>query len=245
MEDLQQARSALEAQARANIVTFIENHGWRYDLFNLKSTANQSSDFTGEFFFCLLGGYSITFEMNKIAFESISSSIGFSRDSVRSPNFQEDVASRLRFLTVNKDGLSRVISYRFPNSKAKTLCSAGEWLERMDLWDLSKLLTISATDARALLITCPGVGLKTASWFLRNIGNGDGLAIIDVHIDRIAKAWHLIPHGLDPQKNYLEIEERMQNHCLALGTCISKLDLALWHYSRGDLAASYNEPTSI
>ena len=37
---------------------------------------------------------------------------------------------------------------------------------------------------RELLCGCPGFGYKTASWLLRNLGLGRGLAIIDVHVLR-------------------------------------------------------------
>lgn len=229
MEEVQRLRTQIDTTARANLRAFIRRYppcGTPYE------EPHSAEDGLERFFFCLLGGYSITYELNQIAFSNFAKRIGFHRQALLANDFAPRVARVLRALEIDETG--RTVSYRFPNSKAKTLASAAHWLERLDLWDLRVLRVATPREGRELLITCPGIGLKTASWFLRNIGHGRGLAILDVHLDRIAKQWLLIPSGLSTSKDYLEMEGLLQGHCNHAGIDISEIDLALWRFARGD-----------
>ena len=57
-----------------------------------------------------------------------------------------------------------------------------------------------------------GIGFKEASHFLRNLGFGRELAILDVHILNSLKEFGVIRKIPDPvsRKNYLSIEEKMK-----------------------------------
>ena len=82
-----------------------------------------------------------------------------------------------------------------------------------------------------------GFGLKEASHFLRNIGRGEDLAILDRHILR-----NLIRHGvirrmptsLTP-KRYLEIEARMERFARDVGIPMAALDLLFWSRETGEI----------
>jgi len=80
-----------------------------------------------------------------------------------------------------------------------------------------------------------GMGMKEASHFLRNIGIGNGLAILDVHILKNLKRYGVIedlPKNLN-KKKYLEIENRMKKFAEDTGIPIDELDLLLWSEETG------------
>lgn len=75
-----------------------------------------------------------------------------------------------------------------------------------------------------------GIGYKEASHFLRNIGFGDNLAILDIHILRGLKnygALKSIPKSLT-KKEYLRIEEKLRGFAKKIKIPLSHLDLLLW-----------------
>ena len=47
---------------------------------------------------------------------------------------------------------------------------------------------VDERERRRFLCNCPGVGLKTASWLLHNLGLASELAILDVHLLRAMRA---------------------------------------------------------
>jgi thermostable 8-oxoguanine DNA glycosylase len=65
---------------------------------------------------------------------------------------------------------------------------------------------------RNLLRECPGVGLKTASWLLRNVGLGQALAVIDIHVLRALAAAGRISEARLP-RDYHAIEQRFLAWC--------------------------------
>ena len=82
-----------------------------------------------------------------------------------------------------------------------------------------------------------GMGMKEASHFLRNIGRGSSLAILDRHILRRLTELGVIaavPRTLTPAR-YREIEALMRSFASNNGLPMDHLDLLLWHKSTGDL----------
>lgn len=82
-----------------------------------------------------------------------------------------------------------------------------------------------------------GYGLKEASHFLRNIGLGENLAILDRHI---LKNLHLLGvieefPGSMTERRYLEIEDRMRDFSTSVGIPLSHLDLLLWYRQTGEV----------
>jgi N-glycosylase/DNA lyase len=80
-----------------------------------------------------------------------------------------------------------------------------------------------------------GLGFKEASHFLRNIGFGDDLAILDRHIMKNLvkyKAIPEIPSSLT-RKRYLEIEEKMRRFSLRVNIPMVDLDLLFWSNETG------------
>jgi N-glycosylase/DNA lyase len=83
-----------------------------------------------------------------------------------------------------------------------------------------------------------GLSFKEAGHFLRNIGRGEELAILDRHILRNLKRYGVIdeiPKSLTPKK-YLEIENRMAMFATRIGIPLADLDLLWWSEETGEIA---------
>ena len=93
-------------------------------------------------------------------------------------------------------------------------------------------------DAREWLVhNIRGIGYKEASHFLRNIGRGEELAILDRHILRSLKALDVIdeiPRTLSRSK-YLEIEAKMRGFAEKIDIPMGELDLLLWYMGTGEI----------
>ncbi|NLB34460.1 MAG: N-glycosylase/DNA lyase [Elusimicrobia bacterium] len=80
-----------------------------------------------------------------------------------------------------------------------------------------------------------GLGYKEASHFMRNIGRGTELAILDRHILKGLKTRNVIedfPLNITPSV-YLEIEQKMKNYAHDIGVPIEALDLIFWYMQTG------------
>ena len=80
-----------------------------------------------------------------------------------------------------------------------------------------------------------GLGYKEASHFLRNIGLGERVAILDRHILRNLAAIGVIadiPNSMS-RKNYLEIEGEMVKFAERIHIPVSHLDLLFWYKETG------------
>jgi N-glycosylase/DNA lyase len=82
-----------------------------------------------------------------------------------------------------------------------------------------------------------GLGYKEASHFLRNIGLGERLTILDRHILRnLARAGVIdeVPGSLTDRR-YLQIEESMIEFADSIRIPVSHLDLVIWHIATGTI----------
>ena len=96
----------------------------------------------------------------------------------------------------------------------------------------------NACDAREWLVrNVKGIGYKEASHFLRNIGPGADLAILDRHILKNLRSLQVIeevPASLS-RRRYLEIEEGMKELSEGVGIPMSHLDIVLWYKETGEV----------
>jgi N-glycosylase/DNA lyase len=97
-----------------------------------------------------------------------------------------------------------------------------------------KLASILAADpmtARDHLVKAvKGWGMKEASHFMRNIGFGDKLCILDRHILRCLVEFEVIdsiPNGID-RATYLQIEEEMKHFSKEVQIPLFALDFVFW-----------------
>lgn len=142
----------------------------------------------------------------------------------------------------NETEVARFLRHRtrFHNHKATYIVRAREQFFPGGEPQLRKDLDSFATprDARAWLVAeVDGLGLKEASHFLRNIGRGEDLAILDRHILRNLVRHRVIgrmPKSLTP-KRYLAIEVRMQGFAKRVGISLGVLDLLWWSRQTGEI----------
>jgi N-glycosylase/DNA lyase len=81
-----------------------------------------------------------------------------------------------------------------------------------------------------------GYGYKEASHFLRNIGLGGDIAILDRHILKNLRKHGVIsriPASVGSRKTYMEIEERMRVFSRRAGIPMDALDLLFWSMQTG------------
>jgi N-glycosylase/DNA lyase len=85
-----------------------------------------------------------------------------------------------------------------------------------------------------------GIGYKEASHFLRNIGLGDSIAILDIHILRRLRSLGVInevPRTLT-RKKYLEIEVLMRDFSGRVKIPLAHMDLLFWSMATGKYSNS-------
>ena len=192
-------------------------------------------DLEGEILFCLLGGFGVTYEHGRSAAAVIHGLDPFSEDWRDDELFETIVLALMRpqFEPRRQDGMLR--RYRFPRHKALMIVNARRWL-RDNAPLKERLITIGGCkERRELLRGCPGVGLKTASWVLRNLGLGDDLAIIDVHVLRALSDSGRIPETVRVPRDYEFAEHAFLEWCDELCAPPAAFDLFVWDWQRGAL----------
>lgn len=125
-------------------------------------------------------------------------------------------------------------SVRFHKTKARHIIKARSFLNN----GIKAKLVGSPTDVREWLVqNVYGLGYKEASHFLRNVGLGEELAILDRHILK-----NLVKHGVIKEipksltrKRYMEIEGKMKKFSGNLGIPVSHLDLLFWSEETGEV----------
>lgn len=121
---------------------------------------------------------------------------------------------------------------RFHNKKAGYIVNARRLFNK-------KIL--GQDDAKAirndLVQTIKGIGYKEASHFLRNIGLGADVAILDRHILKNLKIYGIIneiPLSLTP-KTYLDIECKARRFSKRVRIPLEELDLLFWSKETGEI----------
>ena len=82
-----------------------------------------------------------------------------------------------------------------------------------------------------------GIGLKEAGHFLRNIGFGEQVAILDRHILknlRLCGVIDEVPKSLPP-KVYFDIEQKMLSFANSIGIPPDHLDFVFWYKEAGEV----------
>lgn len=138
--------------------------------------------------------------------------------------------------------LARALHHRtrFHNHKAAYIVSARRQFRDEGAPGIHAALAGLATseEARAWIVAeVDGFGLKEASHFLRNIGRGEDLAILDRHILRNLvrhRAIARMPASLTPRR-YLEVETCAARLADAVGISLGVLDLVLWSRETGEI----------
>jgi N-glycosylase/DNA lyase len=169
---------------------------------------------------CLLGGYGINEAMATHAFWAVRDA-GLLDPCV--PPSVEAVAAVLR-TPMSVHGYSRPVRYRFPAQRSTRVAAAVAALTH----DPVDLESVSPRELRARLTRLDGVGLKTASWVVRNLTRSDDIAVIDIHVRRAG----LVAGVFDPAwvlpRDYLLFEEAFCGWARAGEVATADLDLCVW-----------------
>jgi N-glycosylase/DNA lyase len=116
----------------------------------------------------------------------------------------------------------------------------------LDEWGLSDSTQVAVrNDVSRDKLHFKGLGLKEASHFLRNVGYGSRLAILDIHVLTLMAQLSLLPPGLIGTDGsvkrpgtvfqYREVESRLEEWSRSAGVPMDALDLALWSFRTGKI----------
>ncbi len=173
--------------------------------------------------FCLLGGYSVTFEANAAAFEWLREHGVFDLNTDAPERHIRELLSQ----PLSVRGRHR--RYRFPNQRARRISVMRQCMME------SPPDTTSPIALRDHLMSLEGIGPKTASWIVRNHLDSDDVAIIDVHVLRACRRMRLFPDTVSLPRDYVVLEERFLNFAKAIRIRPSLLDAVMWAETRAGL----------
>ncbi|MFH0711139.1 MAG: DNA lyase, partial [Candidatus Aenigmatarchaeota archaeon] len=88
---------------------------------------------------------------------------------------------------------------------------------------------------RWLIKNVDGFGMKEASHFMRNVGRGQNIAILDRHVLRNLQKYGVIEKIPDvlTEKRYVEIEDEMRDFAKTSRIPLADLDLLFWSKETG------------
>jgi len=130
--------------------------------------------------------------------------------------------------------LSCLYGVRFKYKKAKYIIEVRELFKAFGKISVRKEIEKNNCpfEIREWLVeNVKGMGHKEASHFLRNIGKGKDLAILDRHILKNLKLIGVIeqiPDSITPSK-YIELEQTMREFSKEIGIPLDHLDIVLWY----------------
>jgi N-glycosylase/DNA lyase len=129
---------------------------------------------------------------------------------------------------------------RFHNKKAQYLIDARKLFIKNGRISIKPLLGefTDVYERREWLVrNIRGLGYKEASHFLRNLGFGNDIAILDRHILKNLGLMGVIkevPESMG-RSRYLEIEKKMAGFAKDIGIPLAHLDLLLWSKETGEI----------
>jgi len=131
----------------------------------------------------------------------------------------------------------KLINVRFPENKAKYIILAREMFrENGSIKIKDKINPDDIVGTREWLVkNVKGMGYKESSHFLRNIGFGNEIAILDRHIIKnmiLMKLIDEMPTTLTKNK-YLELEKKLKQFSSFIGIPMAELDLLFWSKETG------------
>ena len=190
---------------------------WQHEALGTYSNLRLGRTLAEEIAACLLGGYGMPAELGLAAYSHLRA-LGFLSMQPSAPEIEEALLQPLQC-----NGTLR--NYRFPRQKAKYLSAC--------LYHVQALEEVERDlDLREKLAELPGVGLKTASWVVRNYRRSDSVAIIDIHILRAGRHVNLFNERWKPERHYRDLESAFLNFAEAISTPASLLDGLMWDQMR-------------
>jgi N-glycosylase/DNA lyase len=146
----------------------------------------------------------------------------------------------LLFRGSDREIAEKINDVRFKNKKAAYLVKARKFFSGNGRIHMKSALSQfkDSQECREWLVeNITGLGYKEASHFLRNIGFGKDISILDRHILKNLKNFKVIseiPESLS-RARYLDIEKRMASFSKQIHIPLSHLDLLLWYKETGEI----------
>ena len=130
-----------------------------------------------------------------------------------------------------------LVGVRFNLRKGDYICLARSRFSSCSLRDTLAGFSDAFAAREWLVANIKGLGYKEASHFLRNIGLGGDLAILDRHILKNLALLGVIDEvpASPSKKMYLEIEKKMIDFSREAKIPMSHLDLLLWYKEAGEV----------
>lgn len=148
----------------------------------------------------------------------------------------ESLTSKGFLYTGSEKQIKSNLICRFPNNKTRYVILAREKFPEVK--NAIKEWGNEPIELRNFLVkNIKGYGMKEASHFMRNIGLGQEIAILDRHILKNLKKYNTIteiPNSLT-QKKYIEIEEQMKKFSEKIKIPMDELDLLFWSEEAGEI----------
>ena len=166
---------------------------------------------------CLLGGWGMPAELALAAYTRVRER-NLLRPGTSAQELEEALSEPFVF-----QGRER--RYRFIRQKAGYLSGC--------LAQLTDLIPPENDIAfRDRLNDLPGIGLKTASWIVRNLRPQSEVAILDIHILRVGHHLGLFPGDWRPETHYRSLEARFVAFARAIDVSAATLDGLMWDHMR-------------
>lgn len=142
-----------------------------------------------------------------------------------------------------KGNVEEIVEYlnivRFKNNKARYLVELREKMKdengKIITKDFFNSIPTVLEKREWIVKNIKGMSYKEASHFLRNVGFGEEVAILDRHILRNLVKLEVIkelPKTITP-KLYLEIEQKLKKYCKFVGIPMDEMDVLLWYKEAG------------
>lgn len=129
---------------------------------------------------------------------------------------------------------------RFLNKKSRYLVKAREQFSDNGSISIKKRLEVFCDEFSIRNWLCAevsGLGMKEASHFMRNIGKGENLAILDRHVlKNLHKTGAIeeVPASVN-SRLYLQIEKKMHSYSKETGIPVAHIDFVFWYMEAGEV----------
>jgi N-glycosylase/DNA lyase len=177
---------------------------------------NIGSNLFEETLACLLGGYGVPSELGLAGFELLK------KQGLTFRSAQVSAAELESILNEPMIVGNKRIRYRFPKQRANRIMDAFNYFNE------NPAPPNQPYALRNWLLKIKGIGLKTASWIVRNHTSSDDVAIIDIHIHRAGLIAGFFLEQWQVVRDYLLMEEAFLNFANAGCVPASGLDALIW-----------------
>jgi N-glycosylase/DNA lyase len=136
-----------------------------------------------------------------------------------------------------RDVMAELSGVRFKQKKAEYICQAQRMFANGQLRSTIAGFSNPHSARKWLVSNVRGLGYKEASHFLRNIGLGEDLAILDRHVLKnltLLGVIESVPSSIGGRA-YMDVEQKMRGFSEEIEIPMAHLDLLLWYKEVGEV----------